>query len=260
MWWGQAIRSMLLILSIPTALPPRAVAGQDVQGIAGGTIDKHLLRLVGPNAADAIASAKDGLMIRLPTAKPGRPQVGVESRFRICGDFKDTGSYALVSEGGPSDGYGAGVMLRIVKDSGPPSLKATLSRFDHPREKQAFITNLFEDRGKDGTKHRVKYYPAEARSGRLRLVRAGSTLRYMVSEGVSKDFREPRREGFGGEGSRAVALLGDTGGSRGPLTVRLTGFGVKGDELRFGIPLRQERSIWTIWSIVGLAGVVVSVG
>lgn len=294
----------LLAIAGPAAAGRPAAAAETAEKTYGESFSDlgraapggRVIRYVGQNAKRAIKKVAGGLVVRLPVDKPGRPQVGVETGFRVGGDFEITADYEIVDLTKPDKGYGSGVLLRLTSDGGAVE-RAALTRFSHPKRGEVFGADVMTRAEKD-LKHDEKYFdakppaapagagpatpaapqpvkadaagPADAASaepgppakigpeaGRLRLVREGITLRFLAADAGSDAFRELRRAEFGGEDVKAVALLADTGGTQSPLTVRLTGLTIRADALPYGPPPGRQASVWSVWSVLGAAGAAV---
>lgn len=222
-------------------------------------INSRVLNYIGRNARDAITRTDGGLVVKLPVDKPDSElQAGVATKFKVDGDFEITLGYHLDKVEQPEKGYGAGVILRLSKSAGPRR-RVNLSHFMHRTEGNVFVTNVWTDvKGKE--RRDYQNFSTEADHGQLRIVRKGPTVTYLVAEGDSDEFRELRQVEFGPEPLTAVDLLGGTGNSNKPITVRLTNLSIRADGLPFGLPPQRQRFFWHTWGALALLGVVVLIG
>lgn len=220
---------------------------------------ERILQRVGWNAGEAITETPQGLVVTLPVDKPGKAEAGVGTKFKVGGDFEITVSYELLDLSQPEKGYGTGVRLRLVKAEGLYR-RADLSRSIKTSGLHRFTSAVWT-KVKEQWNPIVEHYSAEHDSGRLRLSRRGSILIYAVADGDTGEFREVRQAEFGPEVLTAIEFLGDTGESTMPMSVRLTNLSIVADELPFGLPAPQRKSIWSVWilsSVMGVAAVTAS--
>jgi hypothetical protein len=245
---------LCLLIGLATHSSP---AGDYIRDFARKGIDKQVMKLSGSCAAEAITEDSLGILVRIPLKESGHASAGVISKFKVGGDFEITAAYELIEVNRPKNGYGAGVGLRIVKSSGD-ARRATLARFQHPKSGSGYTTDVAVMEN-EKLKHESTSVPTETRKGRLRLVRRGPALQFLVAEGENDSFREVRQAEFGSEELSSVELYGDTGGAQLPVSVRLISLAVTADDLPLGAPQKQERAIWSIWSIFGAAGVLLLV-
>lgn len=247
--WG------LLVGAWENGYSQRAMAEQlDVDLTTKGN-PAALIKFVGPNVQSATELTDDGLVVRLPTDKPGRPQVGVETRFWVTGDFEITGEYEIVKMEKPSKGYGLGVLLRVIKDS-QPGQRGFLSRFMHRQHGSVYSTNI-STATEQGMKNDEQYHPTAADCGQLKLKREGSVLHFLVAEGDESEFRELRSEDFGAEDLKTVGFLADTGGAPEHVEVVLRKLSVRGEALSFAMPPRRRRAIGIVWIVTTVVAVIV---
>jgi hypothetical protein len=221
-------------------------------------LDKRLVRLVGPDVKHATRLTERGLLVTLPVkaadaaAKHG--QVGVQSRLKVVGDFTITGAYELLSAEKPKQGYGVGVLLRVVRQSKPP-VRAIVSRYHRRGPGQSYSADVasFDPQGK--MRHDEKHFQTKAMSGRLRLERKGQTLRFLVADGDSPKFRELRRFWFEDSPIREISFVVDPGNSSSPVKARLVSLTIQSDDLPFRVPEEPESRSWLLWVAVGAVGV-----
>jgi hypothetical protein len=140
------------------------------------------LTLSGPDVEDVARSDDQGLRVTLPAGRDPTNPIKLEMPNRLQGDFDITLGYDLLAVGGPTPQYGVGVMMRVWFET-TPSLSVLVSRTRKP------VGELFSThrvlKGPDDKEQYLnnKDRKATAASGKLRLVRTGSVLRYLVAEG-----------------------------------------------------------------------------
>ena len=221
-------------------------------------INQRILRWIGLSRESVKTKrSKNGLLLTFPNDAKGDLQSGVETKFFVEGDFEIIVRYGIEEVEQPEEGYGAGVVLRLLKSEGQPQ-RVNLSHLKHPSEGNIVVTNAWSSpKSKAATGRKI--YTAEEEHGQLRITRVGSTLDFSVAEGDSQHFRKLREIEFGSEPVKSVDFLGTSGGSKNQIIVRLSQFSIRADNLPLGdvsmIPKRTNS--WIIW--VGLV-VIVSIG
>lgn len=156
-----------------------------------GQFDNVQLRPIGEGTARLLQPGPDGLRVRIP-AGSGPDRVGFKPQWTIEGDFEITASFEVVRADKPDKGYGVGPGLHLMFKS-PGEDAATLSRLVRVKEGEVFGAHYATSDDPKNPKQRnrrVKLSPASERSGKLRLVRTGDSLRYFVVDGNGDDFRE----------------------------------------------------------------------
>jgi hypothetical protein len=230
------------------------------QDFRGGKITEPVLKRVGQTPERYMKGEALGLRITLP-GKQALAPVGVSSRLAVHGDFEITLTYQILKADKPSTGYGAGVSL-WVSSTEAGDATATLARFVRPKEGDVYSTDHASN-GPDGKrKHRDRRFPSESSTGRLRLVRSGPTLLYLVANGNDSDFRELRKEEFGSEPLKAVRVAAETGGAPVAVDVRLIDLEIRAKELSASPPPAHtaRRSDWWVWCAALAAGAVLALG
>ncbi len=246
--------AMTLLIPGPGADPLVELVNQDFRE---RNETNPVLKWMGPTPEKFMRPEAAGLRITLPEKTPekkkGSVPVGVTYRVPIHGDFEATLTYEILKIGKPASGYGAGVNFWASMDS-PGADVASLAHFIRPQGAELFVTDHgFDDSG-GNRKHASVDFPTKARTGKLRLVRSGSTIIYLISNGTDAEFKELRREEFGSDPLRAVCGAADTGGAAVEVDILLVDFQIKAKEQ--SIMLTQnpitKNSIWADLSI-GLA-------
>jgi len=227
------------------------------QDFRGGRPMLSSLKMVGPDADSVITPEDGGLRITLPATRAVNHPVEVVTKFSLTGDFEITGSYELLSAGRPAKGYGAGVSLNVATDPGRRKF-AKVSRLLRPREGSVHLSEFWtNDPPKD---YQVRSVPAEARAGKLRLVRQGSTIRFLAADGTTDDFREIYQRDFGTEELADVRFqVCDSGSPGNAVDARLVDLKVRSDNLTLDnasdatrASEHQDRRGWRILSVLAL--------
>jgi serine/threonine protein kinase len=204
------------------ALPPGTNAQEYSHSFKDNPGAQEGWDLFGADAGECVKFEPAGLRITLPAGyPPERPSIGVMRRAAVKGDFEITVGYEILQEPEPADTVKQTRFSLGVSLDRPNWSMATFSRTmtnNGPRH-LAWVTLWDEAAGKNQQKaHGI---PAEAKAGRLRLVRTGSLLAYLASEG-GEDFTHVQDFAFGAEDLSDVRLVGSTGGPRAALDVRVT--------------------------------------
>jgi serine/threonine protein kinase len=224
------------------------------------------LTLFGPEADSVAQTDAQGLRITLPEGRPDSNTVGVELPLRIRGNFTIDLGYELLAFGKNIPDPAAGVQMRLKFDSSSTPLVA-LARFRNRYPPQR--VPLFQVVGHDGetfAAYRITILPnywespkgidvrAAQPRGRLKLVRTGSELQYLVSDG-DLPYERIQSEEVGLEDVKTVRLVAFSGWTPVAVDVRFTDLTIDADEYPDGIPGRMAWSnAWlTVALLVGLA-------
>jgi serine/threonine-protein kinase len=205
------------------------------------------LTLFGPEAESVARTDAQGLRITLPAGRPDCNSVGVELPARIQGDFDVDVGYELLAFGDDIPNPAAGVQLRLAFDD--PSIPlVALARFRNRYPPQR--APLFQVVGHDGetfAAYRITILPnfnerpegVDVRAGdprgRLKLVRTGPRLDYLVSDGESP-YQLLRSEEVGGADVESLRLVGFSGWGPVAVDVRFTDLVIDADRLPDAAP------------------------
>lgn len=252
----RTIRFVLQLVVLTAGVSTASYGDQFTHDFRKDGWNERILKRVGWNANEALTESPQGLTIKLPIDKPGKAEAGVGTKFKVGGDFEITLTYQILSAMKPEKGYGSG--LRLLKEEGKYR-RADLSRSIKTSGDERYTSAVWT-KIDDKWNPIVEHHPAEQKYGRLRIVRKGSTLTYLVADGGAEEFQEVRQAEFGPEVLTAIEILGDTGDSAQPLTVRFTNFSITADELPFGMPAPKRKAIWSVWIICGVVGVLLIAG
>ncbi|QDT89700.1 DUF1583 domain-containing protein [Gimesia algae] len=160
----------------------------------GEQFDNGQLVPLGRGIVKLIEPRRDGLFLRLPAGHK-ISSVGISPRFQLSGDFEITASYEVPGWKNPESGYGMGpsVYLRMHDEK---ESAAMIGRLLRPGKKHVFSTTLSTTvEGKRNFD--VKLVDAKQNSGKLKLIRTGSQLKFLVSDGAGDEFRELREVELG---------------------------------------------------------------
>lgn len=150
-----------------------------------------------------------GLRITVPDHQgEKKPYLGVAPLVTIHGDFEITASYEI---------------LTLDRPQGHSYPGASLELRTEKMQKQAGLRRCIMPDGVDAYRVRIlagakapeaQEFPAQGKTGKLRLVRTGEIVEYSVAEGQGNDFRILARGAFGASPIALLRLDVSTGGSR----------------------------------------------
>lgn len=230
-----------------------AETGQDFRG---KPYDPKLFLPTGPGSATAIRSDKQGLRIVLPPEHGKKPPVGIVLKTGVKGDFEIKMDFEVVQVEQPEGGRGAGPSLYLTMVS--PTQKAATVGWQHkPDGNSVFFAHRASTPAGGKREHNGSAGPTKCRSGKLRLVRTGSTLTYLAAEGQSDSFRKIDEFELGENDVDAVRIAADNGGSPTLVDVRISSLKIVANELGDPTPLPPPSARWPLW--LG-AGVVLAAG
>jgi hypothetical protein len=172
---------------------------QDFRGAQRPTLPWDL---IGPDADTTVALDERGLRVTLPATRMRLFEpVGVALKRKLPGDFEFTGSYEVLAAAPPPRGTGVGIALNIAAGG-----KFTrFGRFFRVAEGSVYLAEYWNNAAP--SERRLRCVPTAAQSGQLRLVRTGSTLRYLIADKDGTDFEEIERGEFGTEDLDVVRFV-----------------------------------------------------
>jgi hypothetical protein len=208
------------------------------------------LSIYGHEASDSVKFEPTGLHITLAAGYPKqRPGTGVVTDFGVKGDFEITVSYEILSEAQPASwanfriavvpdepvvadvwhkaGQNRAVLVREVvfaKGAGRFFANQTSWHPDLPVDK--FGNEIFSNVERQAKAMRVLTNTAR---GRMRLVRSGAELYFLVSEGGDTEFKVLQKSEFGVKDLKNVRILATTGTVGDSLEALVTDFQVRAD-------------------------------
>ncbi len=179
---------------------------------------------------------------------------GVAAKFQIKGDFEITASYEILKAEQPTEGYGVGgsIYVAIDPDAGDA---ISLARRIGLKGK----TNFLSDRmtpipGQGRLNHFTRPMAPKAPTGKLRIQRVGSAVRFLAAEADSAEFvpivqdRKANRieTEFGPADIRHFQIDGDAGNSEAALDMRWLDLTVEAEELPGLIAAKQSIPGWML--------------
>jgi len=204
----------------------------------------------GPDVAECVRYEPAGLRLTFPRGFPGpRPGTGLTIPVAAKGDFEITLGFEILQEPEPADAGTQQTLfsLDVVLDA-PGDTVATIGRKVDGRGGTQFLAWMTVwDEAAHKDRGRGKGFPTTAKSGRLRMVRAGSTLSYCASDGPDGEFVLLDKFPFAAEDLKFVRLLGSTGGPQASLDVRATDLRIRAGSL----PELPEKSGGKGWLAAG---------
>jgi hypothetical protein len=193
------------------------------------------LTLEGPDAHRVAKTDAEGLQISIPAGQRDTRPVVVKLAHRLHGDFDVALGYELLSVGEPIGQYGAGVLIRAWFDTASP-LSAIVSRFKQRDGAETFGAHWIVQ-GPDGKEQWLNNASGKATQtkGKLRLVRTGPQLHYLVAEdGVN--FIALLTVAIGTADVRSLEVMCHTQYTPISLDARLTQLAVAAEQFPDGIP------------------------
>lgn len=159
-----------------------------------------------------------GLRVVIPYHQGVRkPSIGLLPLLKINGDFEVTATCELLGTEPPKHGFAAGAGVFIMAEETLHG--AVLRRGVRPNGDHVYLVNGMT-RGDDGkVRSQIKFFPAENRTGQLRLRRQGTRLEFLVAEEKSDQFRKLHEVEFGKETIGLVRLEATT--ERSPTSVEV---------------------------------------
>ena len=146
----------------------------------------------------------------------------------------------------PQKGNGAGPTMWITMVS-PTNEAATTGWQQQPGGKSVFFAHRASTPVGGSREHQFEASPTDCRSGRLRLVRTGTTLAYLVAEGETESFREIHNCELGKDDVDTVRFAADNGGSPTRVDVRIKTVKIEAGGLGAPSPLPPPTSRWPLW-------------
>lgn len=231
----------------PEQAPPSREFYQDFRG---SRALHSSLKLVGPDAG-AVANRENlGMRIILPPTRPVNHPVGIKTMFSISGDFEITAAYELLAADRPKDGYGVGVALNIATDEERTKF-AKVARAMLAKAGSVYATEYWDRSIKA---YKASSVPTEVKSGQLRLVRKGTSVRFLVADGPGDEFREIKQQQFVDDDIAHVRFVVTDSGSPNAVDARLVDLKIRAAKLtpdpvtdppQPAVPARKaEISVW----------------
>jgi serine/threonine-protein kinase len=188
-----------------------------------------LFTLFGPDLDQVVTIDARGLRIARPDGHTNQV-TGADVPITLHGDFDISLGYELLAIGEPLPKYGAGIGLRVLFGQ-PPAVTVLLSRARKPAGEQFGSYKIVQDaEAKDSYSNTIET-KATALNGRLRIMRIGAQLRFLVADGVP-EYKLMRVMDIGAEDVSLVRLYATTTDRPVLLDVRFTDLDILADEIR----------------------------
>ena len=169
----------------------------------------------GNDARQYVTPEAGGLHVIFPANRTELSSVGLQTKFKVAGDFEITGTYELLSADMPNDTKVAGVNLFVMQ--GPDGKRfGRLGRFSTNQGNLYAVSHT--DRNTPAKRRRQ---PSEAKAGQLRFVREGSLVAAQVKDATMPDFTELYSTEFGNDELSVVRFAANTDNQPYALDARL---------------------------------------
>ena len=248
------------------AIPTKNYAQTYFQSFKGSSARPAGWEFTAPPAEEWVHFEPAGLRLTMPAGHPGeRRSAGIQSAFGVKGDFEITLQFEFFNEAAPIGGgkFATRLLLGAALDTPlldtPNKEAATLNRSLSIKGDRSFTTWM---RTRERPQGVLGGRPTTGTTGRLRLVRSGADLSFLVSTGADQPFTLVQKRRFGAADLKRVSISGATGGEKAMLDVRLTDFSIRADAIP-GAPSAEQtakpapiaetpREGGMVWWIVGL--------
>lgn len=194
----------------------------------GRNFDNTVLAPISPGTVKLMRPHEDGLVMSIPAGQM-LPAVGVRPGFALKGDFEITASFTIPKLRFPEGGYGAGPTLYLATHS-DISTSALIGQLLRTKKANVYSTNVAST--VDGERQQqVRLFPATERSGKLKLIRTGEMLKFLVANGNDDSFRELREADFTTDDIMLVRLGVQQSDAATPVEVVWHDVSIRADEL-----------------------------
>jgi serine/threonine protein kinase/predicted RNA-binding Zn-ribbon protein involved in translation (DUF1610 family) len=216
----------------PNKAPP--ARGHVALDLRGGIDKLAPFALYGPDAETVAKPDSQGLRITLAAGRGDVAPVGLELPVRLRGDFDIVLGYELLAVGEPLPQYGSGLLIRAWFDA-PSDLSVILGRSRTPSGERFGSHKVLK--GPDGQEQYLnsRHLKATRSRGKLRLVRTGSQVQFLVAE-EGQGFQAIQSLEIGTADVRTVQVECQTMWTPIALDVRLTELVVDAGQFPGGIP------------------------
>ena len=230
---------------------PRGKAAESFHRDFGSGTAGPPLAPLGPVRLEYQTLDAGGLRITLPEMRYQYGPVGVRTMFGARGDFEISFRYELLKAERPASGWGTGVFLSLEKSSSPPD-SARIGRVHDAEDKQVFKWDHASPDHLEADQAAGNQLASKRPAGRMRFVRKGPMLRYLVADGNDDNFVLVKEEDYGTGDIDSFRVAATTANQPCAVDVRLIDLEVAADQLTNLKPTARASGIsWTIW--LGLA-------
>jgi hypothetical protein len=211
---------MLMLLSLGQA--PDKFGAEFHPDLRDPKLIDSTMRPTGPG----LEQDEHGVRIRLPGGQGKLPPTNLVTNFGVRGDFEATLSYEILRADQPTSGYGVGVSLYAAID---PTTKnaVSLGRRVLTDGATKFVSNRQQP---VGPPNHTRFMDSGAAKGKLRILRIGWIVHFLVQEGDA-DFVELNRVDWAEDDLVQINVGANAGNSDAGLDVRLLDFTLKAEEL-----------------------------
>lgn len=267
------MRTLILIFLMCGIVRGAELSNEYQIDFRNGNFDNTNLISLSPGAFRLMLPRKEGLQMLLPAGKK-LPTIAISPAFRVRGDFEITASFEFRSPRTPKEGYGCGPTLYLGTHD-PAETAALLGRLSRTEKKQVYSTNVSRT-SDDKRENQVSLFDASAYRGRLRLVRTGKQLQFLVADSIDGPFRELRSAEFTDADIEMVRLSAQQSDAATPVDVVWSDLAIRAEELpdrpdalasgqrrhrATYTPAVEEKRLSLWWSVAaGLALVAVAYG
>src|SRR5205814_412908 len=148
--------------------------------------------------------------------------------------FEITLNFEIIEAPNAGDAGKAGTRLSLaISKETPHANVATINRSFGVKGGGNFVSwqSLWNEATGKPAPPNANVYSTNAKTGRLRLVRAGPHLYYGWSEGFDGDIKFRSKYNFGDEDLREMRIIGSTGGDKASLSARVSDFRIRADAI-----------------------------
>jgi hypothetical protein len=233
-------------------LSPRAAPGAELSHtFRGARWDEQLFRITGPNTLRALRVEAGGLRISLGKDRTNSVPVGLCTRFGVRGDFEITMTFEILRADKPATGNGAGTSIWVSMASSTQDA-AGISRLVRPGGEQVFTAmHARTPAGQKREYHGSRPLSTKTQSGRLRLLRKGSELTYLIAEGTTGSFQVLHKADWGTGDLDIIRFAADNGGAPALVDVRINNVSIRADEFGSARAAPQPSRRGPVWWLAG---------
>lgn len=224
-----------------------------VQDFRRKAFDPDVVSLAGSVSEYPARPEARGLRLTVAGKRGKGAWVSVRSRVRVGGDFEITTAYEILRVEPPKSGFGSGVKLSLALDS-PEKERLTLSRVARIKEGDVYLPHRGVSDPDGARKHQSKLEPTTAKSGRLRVSRAGRLVSFEVADGADGPFRRIFETEAGDQDLTSIDVMADNDGSRTDVDAIVQNLEIRGERLTGLRPPAQGFPPWLIWTSAALLG------
>ncbi len=201
--------------------------GRFVWDFRQGVDERNMAFLPDSSHQEVRKSTPEGFRCTLPPGFNPIRYCGLRLRFDLRGDFEVTASYEILSLPPGVRGSHPGVKL-TVRDAHEEVAMMERQHLHDGRE----IVNAYRSWPEGGKKrYDVRAMPTDARSGRMRLERSGTTIRFLSAVGDSEEFVELWATEFPPNDIEQIDLAAQTGAAPTGIDMVWTDLDIQADAL-----------------------------